>query len=47
MACQETMQNVTQKDIARAAGVTEVTVRNRFKGLKEVLEGKQPAELSG
>jgi transcription initiation factor TFIIIB Brf1 subunit/transcription initiation factor TFIIB len=27
--------------------VTEVTVRNRFKGLKEVLEGKQPAELSG
>ncbi|MEM3168296.1 MAG: hypothetical protein QXM91_03080, partial [Nitrososphaerota archaeon] len=47
MACQETMQNVTQKDIARAAGVTEVTVRNRFKGLKEVLEGKQPAEVSG
>jgi len=47
MACQETMQNVTQKDIARAAGVTEVTVRNRFKGLKEVLEGKQSAEVSG
>ncbi|MEM4545665.1 MAG: TFIIB-type zinc ribbon-containing protein [Nitrososphaerota archaeon] len=39
MACQETDQNVTQKDIARAAGVTEVTVRNRFKGLKDVLEG--------
>jgi transcription initiation factor TFIIB len=38
MACQETTQNITQKDIARAAGVTEVTVRNRFKGLKEVLE---------
>ncbi|MCS7125462.1 MAG: transcription initiation factor IIB [Aigarchaeota archaeon] len=39
MACQETTQNITQKDIARAAGVTEVTVRNRFKGLKEILEG--------
>jgi len=39
MACQETDQTITQKDIARAAGVTEVTVRNRFKGLKEVLEG--------
>ncbi|GBC69508.1 hypothetical protein HRbin01_01207 [archaeon HR01] len=39
MACQETTQNLTQKDIARAAGVTEVTVRNRFKGLKDILEG--------
>ena len=39
MACQETTQNITQKDIARAAGVTEVTVRNRFKGLKDILEG--------
>jgi len=38
MACQETQQSVTQKDIARAAGVTEVTVRNRYKGLKEVLD---------
>jgi len=38
MACQETTQNLTQKDIAKAAGVTEVTVRNRFKGLKEILE---------
>ncbi len=43
MACQETTQNITQKDIARAAGVTEVTVRNRFKGLKEALEGKAAA----
>ena len=38
MACQERNQPITQKDIARAAGVTEVTVRNRFKGLKEVFE---------
>jgi transcription initiation factor TFIIB len=43
MACQETMQNITQKDIARAAGVTEVTVRNRFKGLKEILESAPAA----
>jgi len=40
MAWQETTQNITQKDIARAAGVTEVTVRNRFKGLKEIMEGR-------
>jgi len=47
MACQETTQNITQKDIARAAGVTEVTVRNRFKGLKEALEGKEVTATSG
>ena len=28
----------TQKMIADAAGVTEVTIRNRYKGLKEVLK---------
>jgi len=31
------LTNYTQKQIAEAAEVTEVTVRNRFKGLKEVL----------
>lgn len=46
MACQETGQNVTQKDIARAAGVTEVTVRNRFKGLKDALSAVLPANGS-
>lgn len=46
MACQETTQNITQKDIARAAGVTEVTVRNRFKGLKEALEQKEKEALA-
>ncbi|MCC6024344.1 MAG: transcription initiation factor IIB [Thaumarchaeota archaeon] len=46
MACQERNQPVTQKDIARAAGVTEVTVRNRFKGLKEILEGQPVASRS-
>lgn len=28
--------SVTQKDLAEAAGVTEVTIRNRIKGLKQV-----------
>jgi transcription initiation factor TFIIB len=27
----------TQKMIADAAGVTEVTIRNRYKGLKDIL----------
>jgi len=30
--------SVTQKQIAEAANVTEVTVRNRFKGLKDIVE---------
>jgi transcription initiation factor TFIIIB Brf1 subunit/transcription initiation factor TFIIB len=31
------LTNYTQKQIAEAADVTEVTVRNRFKGLREAL----------
>ena len=27
-------ENKTQRDVAEAAGVTEVTIRNRYKGLK-------------
>ncbi|MEK6866830.1 MAG: transcription initiation factor IIB, partial [Thermoproteota archaeon] len=27
----------TQRDVAEAAGVTEVTIRNRYKGLKLAL----------
>jgi len=38
LACVTMGENTTQKDIANAAGVTEVTIRNRYKGLKEVLE---------
>ena len=38
IACVLTGVKKTQKDIAEAAGVTEVTVRNRYKGLKEVLK---------
>ncbi len=31
-------ESKTQKDFAQAAGVTEVTIRNRYKGLKEALK---------
>jgi transcription initiation factor TFIIB len=35
MSCQKLHPEITQKDIAKVAGVTEVTVRNRFKNLKD------------
>jgi len=38
IACQMTDEKRTQKMIADAAGVTEVTIRNRYKGLKDVLD---------
>lgn len=38
IACVLEGEKKTQKEIADAAGVTEVTVRNRYKGLKESLE---------
>ena len=34
LACVENGESVTQRDIAEAANVTEVTIRNRYKGLK-------------
>ena len=34
MACVINGENKTQRDVAEAAGVTEVTIRNRYKGLK-------------
>jgi transcription initiation factor TFIIB len=37
-ACLATGENKTQKDVADAAGVTEVTIRNRYKGLRTVFE---------
>jgi len=37
VACLQNDEKVTQKDIAEAAGVTEVTVRNRYKALKTQL----------
>ena len=38
LSCLETGENKTQTDIAQASGVTEVTIRNRFKELKSKLE---------
>lgn len=38
ISCVDEEDNFTQKEIARAADVTEVTIRNRYKGLKKVLE---------
>jgi transcription initiation factor TFIIB len=32
-----TEEKIPQKDIAAASGVTEVTIRNRFKDLKKLL----------
>ena len=37
IACRQRNEKKTQKDIAGAAGVTEVTVRNRYKSLKRKL----------
>ena len=38
ISCVINGKSKTQKDIAVSAGVTEVTVKNRYKGLKEALE---------
>ena len=38
VACVLLGENKTQKDVAEAAGVTEVTIRNRYKGLKAALD---------
>jgi transcription initiation factor TFIIB len=43
IACLLRHEKVTQKDIAEAAGVTEVTVRNRYKALARQLNLKMPA----
>jgi transcription initiation factor TFIIB len=42
IACVQNSEKITQKDIAEAAGVTEVTVRNRYKALKKQLNLKIP-----
>ncbi|MGA1976108.1 MAG: transcription initiation factor IIB [Conexivisphaerales archaeon] len=42
VACVLEGENKTQKDIAEAAGVTEVTIRNRYKGLKTALKIQEP-----
>ena len=42
IACLKNSEKKTQKDIAEAAGVTEVTVRNRYKSLRRQLNIKLP-----
>jgi transcription initiation factor TFIIB len=42
IACLQHGEKKTQKDIAEAAGVTEVTVRNRYKSLKKQLNLEVP-----
>ncbi len=42
ISCLMAGEKKTQKDIAEAAGVTEVTVRNRYKSLRRVLDLKLP-----
>ena len=38
LSCLKTGENITQIDLSHAAGVTEVTIRNRYKDLKSHLE---------
>ena len=42
IACLQHNERKTQKDIAEAAGVTEVTIRNRYKALKKQLNLETP-----
>ena len=37
IACKQTAENKTQSDIAKAGGVTEVTIRNRVRDLGKSL----------
>jgi len=45
IACLQHNEKITQKDIADAAGVTEVTVRNRYKALKRQLSLEIPEKI--
>jgi transcription initiation factor TFIIB len=42
IACLQNTEKETQKDISEAAGVTEVTVRNRYKDLIKQLHLETP-----
>ncbi|MGA1975358.1 MAG: transcription initiation factor IIB, partial [Conexivisphaerales archaeon] len=44
VACVLEGEDKTQKDIAEAAAVTEVTIRNRYKGLKMALKIQEPTD---
>ena len=38
ISCMKTGEDITQRDIAQAAGITDVTLRNRFKDLMDKLQ---------
>ena len=38
ISCVKNGENHTQRDFAEAANITEVTIRNRYKGLLELLK---------
>ncbi len=38
LSCVKNGEDKTQRDVAEAANITEVTIRNRYKGLKELLK---------
>ncbi len=46
LACTRLREHETQKNIARAAYVTEVTIRNRYKGLKHEIDRLEAAASS-
>lgn len=45
LACVRCGDNQTQRNIANAAHVTEVTIRNRYKGLKESIDLEDPQDM--
>jgi len=38
LSCVKNGEYKTQRDVAEAANITEVTIRNRYKGLLELLK---------
>jgi transcription initiation factor TFIIB len=46
IACLQNSEKITQKEIAEASGVTEVTVRNRYKALKKQLNLEVPEKMA-
>ncbi len=46
IACLQNNERITQRDLAEAAGVTEVTVRNRYKELARQLKLEVPQRVS-
>lgn len=41
LSCQKNCEKRTQKEVAEAAGTTEVTLRNRVKGLEDAMKSEQ------